>query len=176
MIALAGLLAAEGPNKTILPGDINEFYWGTVSFLVVATLLYKLALPAILKGLRGRTEKIERELGVADAAKAAALAEAEQIRASVGNAEQDAARIVSEARATAEQLRVSLRERADQEAVDLRNRAVADIEAQKTQAIADLRSEVSQLARGAAEAVVRNNLDDATQTALIDNYIRQVGA
>lgn len=176
MIAFASLLAAEKPNGTILPGDINEFYWGTLAFVVVAALLYKLAYPAIVKGLHARSDKIERELGVADAAKAAALAEAEQIRASVGNADQEAARVVAEARTTAEELRVSLRARADQEAVDLRTRAAADIEAQKAQAIADLRGEVAQLARGAAEAVVRHNLDDATQSELIDNYIRQVGA
>jgi F0F1-type ATP synthase membrane subunit b/b' len=40
----------------------------------------------------------------------------------------------------------------------------------------ELRSEVAQLAIGAAEAVVRRNLDPATQTQLVEDYINQVAA
>ncbi|MEZ5234652.1 MAG: F0F1 ATP synthase subunit B [Acidimicrobiia bacterium] len=170
------LLAAEGPNGKILPHDINELYWSIVAIAVVGFLLGKFAVPAIKKGLASRTAKIEQALGAADAAKAEALAQAERVRASVGDAEADSVQIVAEARRSAEQLKVSLRERADQEAADLRQRALVDIESQKAQAIADLQAEVAALARGAAEAVVRHNLDDATQASLIDNYINQVGA
>ena len=165
MIAMLGaLLASEKPNGAILPGDLNELHWSIVAIVVIFGLLFKLALPPIKKALRDRTAKIEQELGAADSAKADALAEA------------DAARIVADARQSAQQLEVSLRARADQEAQDLRHRALADIESQKVQAIADLQAEVASLAHGAAEAVVRHNLDDATHTSLIDNYINQVGA
>jgi F-type H+-transporting ATPase subunit b len=177
MNAIVGaILASEKPNGKMLPGDINEVYWSIVAFAVVGYLLFKFGLPPIKKGLAGRTAKIEQELGAADAARAAALADAERLRASVGDPEADAAAIVAEARQSAQQLDQSLRARADQEALDLRQRALADIEAQKGQAISDLQSEISTLARGAAEAVVRHNLDDATQAGLIDNYINQVGA
>jgi F-type H+-transporting ATPase subunit b len=176
MLGLMSVLASEAPNGVMLPGDVNEVYWGSLAFLVVAALLYKLAIPPIAKALRGRSTRIESELGVADAAKAEAVAEADRIQASVSNADQEAARIIADAQEAAVQLRASLRERADQEAVELQVRARADIEAQKLQAIGDLRAEVSSLARGAAEAVVRSNLDDATQADLIDNYINQVGA
>lgn len=175
-LAAALLLAAEDPNGTMLPGDINELWWAIVAFLVIAALLYKLAYPPILKGLHSRTSKIESELGVAEAARAEALAEADAVRSSVADADAEADRIVAEAHEAAAQLGVTLRERADAEAVDLRHRAAADIESQKAQAIADLQAEVAALAQGAAEAVVRHNLDDATQAALIDSYIDQVGA
>lgn len=175
-ISLTGaLLAAEGPNGRILPGDLNELWWSIVSIVVVGYLLGKFALPAIKKGLAARTAKIENELGAADAAQAEALAEAARLEATVGNADEDAVEIIADARRSAEQLKVTLRQRADQEAQELRQRALADIEAQKLQAIADIQAEVASLARGAAEAVVRHNLDDATQSGLIDNYINQVG-
>lgn len=176
MIAI--LIAAEehAPNGKMLPHDLNELWWSIVAIAVVGYLLGKFALPAIKKGLAARSAKIETALGAADAAKAEALAQAERVRASVGDADADAVQVIAEARRSAEQLKVSLRERADQEAADLRQRALADIESQKAQAIADLQAEVASLARGAAEAVVRHNLDDATQATLIDNYINQVGA
>lgn len=170
------LVAAENPNSTMLPGDLNELWWAIFAFVVIVALLYKLAWPAIVKGLQSRTAKIENELGVAEAARVEALAQAETVKASVADAESEAARIVAESHDTAAQLAASLRERADTEMVELRNRAAADISSQTAQAIADLQAEIAELAQGAAEAVVLHNLDDATQTALIDRYIDQVGA
>ena len=88
---LGVILASEKPNGRILPGDLNELYWSIVAIAVVGFALAKLAVPPIKKGLRDRTAKIEQELGAAEAAQAAALAEAERVRASVGDAEGDAA-------------------------------------------------------------------------------------
>jgi hypothetical protein len=51
---------------------------------------------------------------------------------------------------------------------------IADVESAKNQAIADLRSEVASLAIGAAEVVVQHNLDAATQTQLVEQYIQSV--
>lgn len=174
--ALFGILASEEPNGKMLPSDLNELWWAIVAFVVIAWLLGKFAYPAIQKMLAARSDKIETELGVADAAKADALAEAERLQASLGDADSDAAEVVADARRSAEQLRVTLRARADEEAVELRQRALTDIDAQKSQAIADLQSEIAALARGAAEAVVRHNLDAATHAGLIDSYINRVGA
>ena len=41
---------------------------------------------------------------------------------------------------------------------------------------ADLTAEVSRLALGAAEKVIESNLSEATQQALVESYISQVGA
>lgn len=59
---------------------------------------------------------------------------------------------------------------------DLRTRGASDVEAAKSQATSDLQSEIGLLAVGAAEAVVANNLDAATQAELIETYITRVGA
>ena len=59
--------------------------------------------------------------------------------------------------------------------VDSKERSRIEIQAQRDQALADLRAAVAEQARVAADAVVRQNLDDAaTQSALIDDYISQV--
>lgn len=176
VLSVAGVLATEHPNSFILPGDKNETWWSIAAFIIVVALLYRFAWPSIVKGFRGRTEKIELELGAAEAAKAEAAASTDRVVAAVANADVEAARIVEEARTTAEALKVQLRTRADEEVSELRRRAAADIVASKNQAIADLQAEVSALAMGAAETVVRRNLDASTQSALIDDYIDKVGA
>ena len=58
-----------------------------------------------------------------------------------------------------------------------KERSRIEIQAQRDQALADLRAAVAEQARVAADAVVRQNLDDAaTQSALIDDYISQLSA
>lgn len=171
----APLFAAEGPNSFLVPGDANEMWWSIAAFIVVVALLYRFAWPTIVKAFKGRSEKIELELGAAEAAKAEAAAASSRVVDAVANADVEAARIVEEAGATADALRVQLRAKADDEVIELRRRVAADIEASKNQAIADLQSEVSSLALGAAETVVRRNLDATTQSALIDDYINKVG-
>jgi F-type H+-transporting ATPase subunit b len=177
MNAIAVVLAAEGhkPNGFMI-SDWNEMIWNALAFAVVVYLLVKFAGPAVTKAFKARTQRIEHELQAAEASRAEAQAAGQRVTASVGGAEAEASRIVADARDSAEAMRTQLRQRADEEAAELRARAQADIESSKAQAIADLREEVSQLALGAAENVVRRNLDPRTQDALVENYINQVGA
>jgi F-type H+-transporting ATPase subunit b len=176
-LQVAVLLAAEEhhENGFLFPGDKNELWWSIAAFLIVAGLLYRFAWGPMTKGFKGRTEKIANELSAAEAAKAEAEAAGDRVVSAVANAEVEAGKVVADAHATAESLAVQLRARADDEVLELRRRAVADIEASKNQAIADLQAEVSALALGAAETVVRRNLDPSTQAALIDDYINKVG-
>ena len=169
------LVASEAPNNWLY-GDLDEVIWSTIAFVIVAALLYKFAWGPMVNGLRARTAKIERELGEAAAAKAEAEQSSSLSTQSIADPEPEARRIVAEAKETAAQLAVQLRARADEEAIQARARAVADIQSSKAQAMADLRSDVSKLAFGAAEGVVRRNLDDKTQSAMIDDFISQVGA
>ncbi|MDY7100057.1 MAG: F0F1 ATP synthase subunit B [Actinomycetota bacterium] len=170
------LFAAEGPNGVHLPSDVNEAIWGSIAFFVIVGLLVRFAGKPIREAFSARTERIQNELSEAEAARAEAEGELEGVRSSVANADQEAERIVAEARTSAEALRSDLEARADQEAVEMVERARADIESSKAQTIADLRAEVARLTVGAAEAVIAHNLDQSTQTELIDNYIDQVGA
>jgi F-type H+-transporting ATPase subunit b len=172
----ATLLASEEPNGLHLPSDVNEAIWGTIAFFVIVALLVRFAGKPITEAFAARTEQIQNELSEAEAGRAEAEGELEGVRSSVANADQEAERIVAEARTSAESLRAELEARADQEAVDLVKRAKADIEAAKAQTIADVRTEVARLTVGAAEAVVAHNLDQTTQSELIDSYIDQVGA
>src|SRR5207253_976754 len=52
----------------ILPAK-NELIWGSIAFVVLFVLLYKLAWPGLKKGLEARTERIRADLDAADTAK-----------------------------------------------------------------------------------------------------------
>jgi len=164
----------EAPSP-ILPAT-NEIIWGTISFVVLAAVLMKFAVPAIQKGMAARTEHIRNDLSAAEKAKADADTLLADYRAQLADARNESNRMIEEARRSADALRADLQSRAQSEIAELRARAAADVEAAKLSAIADLRAEVASLAIGAAETIVQKSLDRETQTQLVENYINQVGS
>ena len=168
--------ASEEPNGFLLSSDINEVIWGSIAFFIILFLLIWKAGPAITTALSSRTDRIATELDDSAAAKAAAQTKLADVQRRIADAGNERQRILDEAATTAASLKVQLQAKADQDAAELKARAVTDIEASKGQAMADLQTDAASLAMGAAEAVVNRNLDAATQTALIETYITQVGA
>jgi len=160
------------PNQ-LLP-ETNEIIWGALGFLVVFFFVAKLGLPAIKKGMNARTERIRADLDAAERQRTEADTLLAEYRAQLNDAKNESARIIEEARQSADALKRDQEARLQSELADLRSKAAADIDAAKVQAIADLRGEVAQLAVGAAEVVVGKNLDQATQVQLIEDYINQV--
>ncbi len=170
------LLAAEAPNQKWLPGDFNEVIWGSLAFIIVAVLLWKFARKPVADGLKGRTDRIAGELAEAEDARTAAEAERDRIKAALADSDAEAARIIEEARQSADRLRSDIASRVDGDIAQLRERASIDLTVTRNQAQADLAGELSRLALGATEEVVAESLDDGTQQRLIDDYIRQVGS
>lgn len=168
------LIAADAPNGRHIPGDVNEVYWGTIAFLVVLGLMVKFAGPAIVNGLRGRTERIEAELADARAEREAAEAALTTSSADLPDVSAEEARIRSEATETAARLKADLIAKAQTEADDVRARGTAEVDNYRRQAIADLTAEMSQVTKDSAEALVVGNLNDQSQGDLIESYITQV--
>ena len=175
-MSILGALAsavAEAPNP-IIPA-MDEVIWGTLSFLILFAVMAKFAYPALKKAMDARSEKIQGDLDAADSARS----EAESLRAGydakLAEAQAEAARIIEAARADAEQVRQDRIAAIEPEIAEKRAQAEADIEAAKDRALADLRAQVTSLAVGAAEQVVRSSLDEAAHARLVDDYIESVG-
>lgn len=162
-------------NGFWLPHDINEVIWGSLAFLIVAILLWKFAKTPTVDALAKRSSTIESDLEAAAEARLSAEAERDRIKAALADSESEAARIIEEARATADQVAVDTAARGVTDAQRVRERAGADLVALHTQAESDLVGELGRLSLGAAEQVVATSLDDAAQQRLIDVYISQVG-
>jgi len=164
----------EAPNP-LLP-EPNEIIWGVVGFAVVFFFLAKFGLPQIKKAMNDRTEKIRSDIASAEAQRDEADQVLAEYRAQLNDARSEAGRIIEEARQAADHIKRDQEQRLQAELAELRQRAVADIESAKAQAVNDLRGEVADLAIGAAETIVQRNLDSATQTQLVEDYINRVAA
>jgi F-type H+-transporting ATPase subunit b len=164
----------EAPNP-LLP-ETNEIIWSIVGFAVVFFFLAKYGLPQVKGAMNARTEKIRGDLQSAESQRNEADQLLAEYRAQLNDARSEAGQIIEEARQASDQIKRDQEARLQTELAELRERAVNDIEAAKTQAMSDLRTEVAQLAIGAAETIVGRNLDQATQTRLVDDYIDQISA
>ena len=172
------LIAAEAgaKNGTIIPHDINEVIWGSISFLLVVALVAWKGRPAIVAMWNGRIERIRNEVSSAAETRAAAEAKLAEVESSISNADTERQRIVSEARNDAQAVKAQIIARAQADAAELRARGVADAQSTRAQASSDLQAEIGSLALGAAERVVVSSLDSSMQSQLIDDYINSVGA
>ena len=162
--------------KSLLLPAASEMIWGIVAFAVVAFALMKFAFPSIKKVLKTREDKIRGDIEGAEHSRAEAEQLVEQHRVQLAGARSEADRIIEEARVAAEAVRQERIAAAEAEAAEIRARATEDIRLATQRASSDLQGRVAELSIELAEKVVERNLDRATQTALIESYINQVGS
>jgi F-type H+-transporting ATPase subunit b len=173
---VAALILAQGSDSTnpILP-SFNELVVGIVAFVALFLVLWKVALPRANQTLKERTENIEGKLQQAERERQQAEELLRRYRERLASAEQEAQRIIEEARANAERLRKDLMSKAEQEADRVINQAREAIRSERDRAVRQLRTEVGSLAVELATRVIGDSLDRDRQLRLIDQYIEQIG-
>lgn len=162
----------EAPNP-ILP-EPNEIIWGGLSFLILFLALQKWAFPAMKTSMEARTNKIRDSLDEAESTRAEASSILDEYQRQLADARNESARIIEEARQTADAMRRDLISRAEAEANETKQRAIEDINVQADRIKADLQAQVSQLSIDLAEKIVGGALDRDRQMQLIENYINEV--
>ncbi len=162
----------EAPSP-IIP-ELDEIIWGGAAFLILLFFMITKGMPAVQGAMDARAERIAADLDAAEQAKTDAARIKADHEAELAGAKTEAAGIIDEARTQADQLKAELQARASEEVAEMRARAAAEIDSARAQAITDLRGDVSEIAVGAAERVIRSNLDRDTQQALVDAYIDEV--
>lgn len=167
-------LALETPTPSLLQPNAGIVFWTAVVFGIVFALLWRFAWGPITSALEQRETTIDASIRRAEAA----LADAKRIQAdnekARREAEQDAQRIIREAREGADQLRQEEIEKTRASIRTMQEQARQEIEREKQGALNELRSEVASLAIAAAEKILRENLDEQRQRKLVDDFLGQL--
>ncbi len=165
---VTNIVVAEGG---LLSPNVGLAFWMTLTFLILLFLLRRFAWGPITKALIEREEKIESSIQSAERA----LAEAKQIQSDNAvarrQAEQDAQKIMREAREAADKLRAEEIDKTRAKVADMQAQATAEIAREKDSALNELREEVADLAVKAAEKILNKNIDADSQRGLIDGFI-----
>jgi F-type H+-transporting ATPase subunit b len=163
----------EAPNP-ILP-EVNELIWGGLSFLILFGLLAKFGFPAVKQGMNARTERIRSSLDEAEQAKTEAQTIRDDYQRQLADARNEAARIIEEARQTADNLRRDQESRVQAELDEMRERAAEQNRLAGERVMTEVGDQVKTLAIELAEKVVEANLDRDANLRIIENYINSVG-
>lgn len=184
LVAIGNFVAAEDHHTDdkgytthhwLLPENA-EIIYGGLAALIIFYLLYRFGKKPVVEGMKGRTARIQQELDDSAQARADAEAEAAGIRQALGDIQAERQRLLAEADAQAEALLADGRARLETEVAELEAKADADIQASAGRTSDELRNEIARLASQAADRVVAESLDDATQQRLIEDFISRVGA
>jgi F-type H+-transporting ATPase subunit b len=160
-------------KNPILP-SVPELLWGIGAFAILFVVMAIYAFPAVQKAMIARTEKIRSSLDEAEHAKAEADTILDEYQRKLADARNESNRIIEEARQAADAVRQELIARAEADALELRQRTQQDLEAAQKQALENLKQQVARIAVGAAEKIIERNLDEATQQALVENFINSL--
>ncbi len=163
----------EAPSL-ILPAT-NEIIWGGLAFVILLLVMWKYALPPVRNMMKQREDRIRDDLEKAESARTEAEGELANYRRQVADARNESARIIEEARQSADEVKRQIQAQADADAAETRSRAQEDIRLAAERAQADLQGRVADLSIELAEKIVERNLDRDTQLALVESYIGQVG-
>ena len=162
-------------NNPLVQLDPGLYVWTILTFLLLFFLLTKFAWKPLLKALSEREEKIRSSLEKADEAQQKLerlSAEGEEI---IGKARAEAQSIVSDGKVAAERVRDEIETKAKEKANTIVARAEKQITAEKEQAISDIRGEVAALSIQVAEKLIRKNLSNKDNMALINESLEKAG-
>ena len=158
----------------LLDPHVGLIIWTIITFLVVLLVLKKFAWPQLLASLDEREKRISDALAAAEQARQEAAEVLQEYRQKIAAAEEEARKIVAEARAAGANVRQTIVSQAREEAERMLDQARTSIESEKRAAIAELRRETANLAVQAAGVLIDANLDDEKNRGLVDDLIAKI--
>lgn len=138
-------------------------------------LLKKFLLDKVMKVLDQRREEADKEILDAEKANQEAQAIKAAYEENMQKAKSEAAGILATAKTTADQHSEQILRQAQEEAIRIKQKAAADIAQEKKKALNEAKDEISDMAMAIAGKVVGRSLKEEDQSALVDQFIEQLG-
>tara|TARA_Y100000588_G_scaffold269047_1_gene284336 strand:- start:2058 stop:2561 length:504 start_codon:yes stop_codon:yes gene_type:complete len=160
-------------NPLVQP-DPGLFFWTILTFLTLVFLLKKFAWGPLLKALEERQETIRTALDDAEQAKQELTRLQNESAQIIAEARAEAQSIVTKSRAEAERVREDLKEKAKNEADAILKNAERQIHLETDRAVQQIRQEVVELSLNVASKLIRKNLTQEDNDALIQESLSQI--
>ncbi|HMM20882.1 MAG TPA: F0F1 ATP synthase subunit B [Selenomonadales bacterium] len=147
-----------------------------INFLILVAILAKVAYKPLMKALADRQARIEGNLATAEQERTAAAELKREYQEQLAQARTQAQAIVEKATKLAEQTKDEIIQEARAEHARLLKEAREEIARERERAIAELRGEVVSLSIAAATKIVGHNIDAATNSKLVTDFIDKLDA
>jgi F-type H+-transporting ATPase subunit b len=143
-----------------------------VNFGILFLVLRFVAFKPIMRMMDARSNKIKDSLEQAERIKQQADVAEQETAKKIGEAAQEARKIVEQAMASGNAVRQKAQVEAKADAEKLIAQAKVQIDQERDEAIGELRKEFADLTMMAAEKVIRRSLDKEAQRQLIDQVLK----
>lgn len=155
--------------------NIETIIMSLVAFGILYFFLNKYAFGPLFSIMEKRRELVTSQLEDAAANKEEAEQLVKKQREALEQARKEASEIVERARLSAAKQAEEIIATAKNESIRLKEEAVRDIEAEKNKAISAVRSQVSAMSVMIASKIIEKQIDEKSQSELIDQYLKEVG-
>lgn len=162
--------AVEGPSGpfTLEPGLL---IWTWLVFSVLLVLMWKFALPPIVRLTEERERKIKADLDQAEKMNAEAKKLLEEHQKMMASARDQTHSLLAQAKAVAEREREALLAKARQEQDQILERARKEIVSERERAVAQLRREAVDLSLAAASKLLEARMDSEADRRLVTEFL-----
>ncbi len=176
-------LLSTAQNTAPEPGKIVGFDIGLIwdlslqwlALFVIIFILYKLLFKPVTEFLEKRKNAIKQTIDDANHQKASAVEMRANYEAKISNIEEEANKILKEARAKALAREEEIIKAAKEEAELIKQKAFSDIKLEQARIKDEMKKEMIELSTIMAGKFVSASIDDTKHTELIDNIIKEMG-
>ncbi len=134
--------------------------WTIISFFLLLGLLWKVAYPQILKGMKKREETIKQQFEEAQKTKKEAENLLEDYKRQLAEARSEAQKIINEGKSLGENMRKEIVQKAQAESNQIVKRA---------------QEEIADLSIMAATKIINKSLNTEDNRRLVEEYVSKVG-
>lgn len=176
LVLLPAVVLASGGGGHADSGVIlKDFAYRCFNFALLVGLVAYFVTKPIRKGLKGRTEEIEKTLADAQAAKEAAEAKHLEYSEKLAKATEEIASITDSIRREGELERDKIIAAAKELAINVEQEAENKAAGVVTKARTELREEAASLAVELAEDMLKKQVSADDQKRLVEEYMQKVG-
>ena len=156
--------------------EFGMIFWTLIIFVLLVLLLGRYAWKPLLALLDERETQVRESLEAARRARAEADETLKKNQEFLAVARRETAALLEQGRRESEGLRAEILAQARKEAQELVEQGKRQVQYEQKQAVEQLRSQVADLAIGAAERLIRRDLDDAGHRQLVADYLKALPA
>ena len=160
--------------QSLLEPNAGLIFYKIIVFALLLFLLRKFAWKPIVSALSEREETIDSSIRKAERALEEARQTGEKNEEARRAAEENARRVMQEARAAADRVRSEELDKTRARIRHMQEQAQAEIEREKQRALEELRDEVAGLAIQTAEQILEETLDADRHRKMVDRFIEQL--
>ena len=161
--------------ESLLKPDLGLIIFTIITFLLLVTVLKKIAWKPILEALDARENKVRSDIERAEKAHTDAEALRQKYQTQLVEAQQSIQNMVNQAKVDAERVRTELVSQAKNEANQALERGRRELVAEGERLRGELRKEVAGLSVSIAEKILNRAVDPKVQEAVLADALKSVG-